>query len=137
MDESPEVSCVSSIQPPSVTSEDAAPKVVCFHIRGAGCSHVPIMGVSLSKPLTNILATIGVSKRSHEHGPLRRRQSRRRPKEEDGLDPWVSYDRPPLEPPKNVNVSARYRRSTPALIGNKTAGGTSRSFLFRVSFLVG
>ncbi|KAE8327350.1 hypothetical protein BDV39DRAFT_175403 [Aspergillus sergii] len=77
---------------PSVMSEDAARKVVCFHIRGAGCSHVPIMGVSLSKPLTNILATIGVSKRSHEHGPLRRRQSRRRPKEEDGLDPWVSYD---------------------------------------------
>ncbi|KAB8206886.1 hypothetical protein BDV34DRAFT_192960 [Aspergillus parasiticus] len=63
---------------PSVTSEDAARKVVCFHIRGAGCSHVPIMGVSLSKPLTNILATIGVSKRSHEHGPLRRRQSRKR-----------------------------------------------------------
>ncbi|KAE8362381.1 hypothetical protein BDV27DRAFT_147007 [Aspergillus caelatus] len=116
MVESPEVSCASSIQSSSDTSEDAARKVVLFPYPAAGYGHVPIMGVILPKPLTNILVTIG---------------------EENGLDPWVKYDRPPLEPPKNVNVSARYRRSTPALIGNKNAGGTSRSIMFRISSLVG
>lgn len=60
MVESPEVSCASSIQSPSDTSEDAVGKVVLFPYSGVGYGHVPIMGVILSKPLTNILVTIGV-----------------------------------------------------------------------------